>query len=66
MNNAVAFLALPVLIAVAGSVLMWTLARARRRRNADSHGHLRAFRYRGGDTPIPQPSGIVPHEPDEE
>jgi len=59
------FLALPLLVAVAGSILLWLLARARRRRAPDAHGHLRAFRYRDGATP-PQPSGIVPHEPDAE
>lgn len=60
------FLALPLLVAVAGSILLWLLARARQRRAPDAHGHLRAFRYRDGATPPPEPSGIVPQNPDPE
>ncbi len=59
MTGELAFLLIPLSFAVVGSVLLWLLARGLRRRRIVSASHLRAFRNREGQTPRPQPSGIV-------
>jgi len=63
MTTAVAFLVIPLLAAVVGSVVLWLISKARRPHVPDFHEQLRAIGPKEGTPPRPQPSGIVPIEP---
>ena len=59
MSNAVAFLVIPLLAAIAGSVLLWLWARARRPVQPGFQDRLQALAPDERSRPHPQPSGIV-------
>ena len=59
MSNAVAFLVIPLLAALFGSVVLWLWARARRPVEPGFHDHLHALAPGERSQPHPQPSGIV-------
>lgn len=63
MSNAIAFLVIPVIAAIIGSIIIWLVTRARRPTETDFHEQLRALAPGGGKRPAPQPSGIVPLDP---
>ena len=59
MSDAVAFLVLPLLAAVLGSVVLWMWARRRRPVQPGFQEQLRAIAPDERSRPHPQPSGIV-------
>lgn len=59
MSNAVAFLVVPILASVVGSVLIWAVSRARRPEEPGFQEHLRALAPDEHSRPHPQPTGIV-------
>ncbi|MEM9201383.1 MAG: hypothetical protein AAGC53_06975 [Actinomycetota bacterium] len=59
MSNAVGFLVIPLLAALAGSVLLWLWARSRRPVQPEFHEQLRALAPDERSRPHPQPTGIV-------
>ena len=59
MSNAVGFLVIPLLAAIAGSVLLWLWARSRRPVEPGFAEQMRALSPEERSRPHPQPSGIV-------
>lgn len=59
MSDAVAFLVLPLLAALLGSVLLWLWSRRRRPTEPAFQDQLRALAPDERSRPHPQPSGIV-------
>ncbi len=66
MTTAVAFLVIPLLAAVVGSVILWLISKARRPHVPDFNEQLRAIAPKEGTPPTPQSSGIVPIDPSSE
>lgn len=63
MTTAVAFLVVPLLAAVVGSVVLWLISKARRPHVPDFNEQLRAIAPREGTLPQSQVGGIVPFDP---
>ena len=63
MTTAVAFLVVPLIAALVGSVILWLVSRARRPHVPDFNEQLRAIAPNGGTPARPQSSGIVPIDP---
>ncbi len=63
MTTAVAFLVVPLLAALVGSIILWLISKARRPHVPDFNEQLQALAPREGTPPQSQPSGIVPPEP---
>ena len=59
MSDAVAFLVLPLLAALIGSLLLWAWSRRRRPVQPGFQDQLRALAPDERSRPHPQPSGIV-------
>ena len=59
MSDAVAFLVLPFVAAMLGSVLLWLWSRRRQPVEPGFHEQLRALAPDERSRPHPQPSGIV-------
>ena len=63
MTTAVAFLVVPLLAALVGSVVLWLISKARSPHVPDFNEQLRAIAPREGTPPRTQSSGIVPIDP---
>ena len=59
MSDAVGFLVIPVLAAVAGSLVIWLVSRSRRPPEPEFGEQLRALAPDERAQPHPQPTGIV-------
>ena len=63
MTTAVAFLVVPLVAALVGSVILWLVSKARRPHVPDFNEQLRAIAPKEGTPSRPQSSGIVPIDP---
>mgnify|MGYP000025566684 FL=1 len=63
MTTAVAFLVVPLVAALVGSVILWLISKARRPHVPDFNEQLRAIAPREGTPPRVQSGGIVPFDP---
>lgn len=59
MSDAVGFLVIPIVAAIAGSLIIWLIAKSRRPTEPGFGDQLRALAPDERERPHPQPTGIV-------